>query len=292
MADAPITNPDMAPVLPGAPSPGGTAPTGPLNWTSALEPELLGHIQNKGWDKLDMASAAVEAAKAHREAQKYLGVPAEQLLRIPRHDDLEGQKALWQRLGAPADASGYDLSLVKFADGSELSDEFASTLKTAAAELNLPAGVLPTLASKLAAYFDAEEANSTAEAASKLAAEKDTLSRNWGANYEGNVQIARKGAEAVGLGADFLNAIEQSAGYAAVMEGLRKIGVASGAANHLTATLGGDGTSNPALASREQALARIDELKADKAWGAKWVRGDAAAVRELEDLHVRAYSRR
>jgi hypothetical protein len=268
------------------------APAPVANWFDGLEPELKGHVQNKGWDKLDIAAAAVEAVKAHREAQKHLGVPAEQLIRLPRHDDLEGQKALWQRLGAPEDASGYDLSGVKFADGSEMSDEFAGMLKTTAAELNLPAGVLPQLATKLAAFFDTDEANSTAAAAHQLAQEKDALSRNWGPDFDTNVRIARAGAETLGLGQEFLVALEKSAGYAKAMEGLLKLGHAAGSARHLTATLGGDGTvSNPALASREQALARIEDLKVDKEFGKRWMAGDAQAVRELEQLHVRAYGR-
>lgn len=277
--------------LSGDPSPGAVAPLGKLDWVATLDPELRGHVQNKGWDKLDIATAAVEAAKAHREAQKYLGVPAEQLLRLPRHDDLEGTKALWQRLGAPADASGYDLSQVKSTAGSELDDEFANYLKTTAAELNLPAAALPQLAAKLLNFYDQDAATEAALTASKVAAEKDTLSRNWGPNYDTNYEIARRGAVVLGLTPEFLNIIEANVGYATAMEGLRKIGVASGEANHLTAVAGGDGTTNPALASREQALARIEDLKADKAFGARWMKGDAAAVNELEVLHQRAYGR-
>jgi hypothetical protein len=41
--------------------------------------------------------------------------------------------------------------------------------------------------------------------------------------------------------------------------------------------------------AQQKALARIEELKADREFGARWVKGDADAVRELEDLHVRAY---
>jgi hypothetical protein len=36
----------------------------------------LGYLQNRGWDKVDAKTAAINAGKAHREAEKLIGAPA------------------------------------------------------------------------------------------------------------------------------------------------------------------------------------------------------------------------
>ena len=43
-------------------------------------------------------------------------------------------------------------------------------------------------------FYDQDAATEAALTASKVAAEKDTLSRNWGPNYDTNYEIARRGA--------------------------------------------------------------------------------------------------
>ena len=49
----------------------------------------------------------------YREAEKLIGAPASQLLRLPADPskDMDGMKAVWQRLGAPSDAKEYDFPI-------------------------------------------------------------------------------------------------------------------------------------------------------------------------------------
>jgi hypothetical protein len=82
--------------------------------------EIIGHMQNNGWDK-DPVTAAIEAsevapraAEIPRRAGKPAGQAAEGRRRRGR---LEGGHS---RLGMPAEAKEYDLSGVKRADGTEL----------------------------------------------------------------------------------------------------------------------------------------------------------------------------
>ena len=73
------------------------------------------------------------------EAQKFVGVPQEQLLRLPKDaSDEAGIKAMWKRLGAPDAPEGYDFSGVKFADGTDLDQAFVDRARAAAAKLNMP----------------------------------------------------------------------------------------------------------------------------------------------------------
>src|SRR5258708_38450661 len=85
---------------------------------TGVDQEMVGHWTNRGWINKTAPEIAVEATKAAREAQAYVGVPAEQLVRLPKDpkDEL-GWKQVWQRFGVPKEAKEYDFTPVKFADG-------------------------------------------------------------------------------------------------------------------------------------------------------------------------------
>jgi hypothetical protein len=292
---APETNPggERGP-LSTDPTPGANPPVDkqplPASWADVLDPEVKGHVQNAGWDKLDPAAAAAMASRAHREAQKFLGVPPDQLARIPRPDAPELEvKAFWQRLGAPADPTAYKLAEVKSKAGSEIDEKFADHLAQTGVALNVPAAVLPKLAAQILDFFDTDALEAKTVADRALAAEKETLAANWGANAENNFLVAQRGAAALGLKEDFISSLEGVAGYATVMEGLRKIGVASGEARSM---IGMNPAGPGGFMSVEQAQARIEEMKTDKEWFARWYKGDAAARREFEDVHRMALGRR
>jgi hypothetical protein len=49
--------------------------------------------------------------KAHREAEKLIGAPASEMIRIPKDpNDAEGWRQVRSRLGVPADEKGYDFA--------------------------------------------------------------------------------------------------------------------------------------------------------------------------------------
>ena len=66
-------------------------------------------------------------------------------------------------------------------------------------------------------------------------------------------------------------------------------GVATGEDNYVSG--GGPGGDNMPL-SREGALARIEELKADKDWVARRLRGGRKEIDEMHGLHIIAYPER
>jgi hypothetical protein len=99
--------------------------------TARPTPRSSATWQNNGWDK-DPVIAAIEASKSHRELQKFHGVPASQLVKLPKDAaDEAGWKAVYSRLGMPAEAKDYDLSGVKRADGTDVDQALADTLRAA-----------------------------------------------------------------------------------------------------------------------------------------------------------------
>src|SRR5262245_8910211 len=121
---------------------GGTAPPPSGEpWFKGVEgitSEEIGHIQNKGWDK-DVKAAALGAVRAHREAERLIGVPANEMLRMPKPEDQAGWSAFHQRLGRPLDKTGYDLSVIEMKDtnGVVTNAAFVDFVRDQAFALNL-----------------------------------------------------------------------------------------------------------------------------------------------------------
>src|SRR5712664_2581436 len=84
---------------------------------AGVDQEMVGHWQNAGWANKTPQELVVELTKSWKAAEKHVGVPADQIVRLPKDpkDEL-GWKQVWQRLGAPKEAKEYDFTPVKFAD--------------------------------------------------------------------------------------------------------------------------------------------------------------------------------
>ena len=81
-------------------------------WHQGVDADLVGAWQNKGYDLTDPAKVAVETGKAWREAEKMIGVPRDQLVRLPHNtNDPAAWRPVWERLGAPKEAKDYDFAI-------------------------------------------------------------------------------------------------------------------------------------------------------------------------------------
>lgn len=251
-------------------------------WHAGLDAELVGHVTNRGWDKLDPAKAAAEAAKAHREAERLIGVPADRIIRLPQDlTDPAGMKPVWQKLGAPAEAKDYDFSSVKDAAGQPIAAPLAEAIRATAFEASVPKDVATKIAATVVKHFDSvtKEANAVAEA--KLTEERAALKTNWTTNHDANMVVARDGAVKLGVTPEEVAALEKVVGYAKTMEMFRKVGAASAEHNFINPSNGGN---NNAIMTREQAIARKAELTADTEWGKRYMNGGAPEKREMDAL--------
>lgn len=254
----------------------------PAAWHTGLDAELVGHVTNRGWDKLDPAKAAVEAAKAHREAEKYLGVPADRLVRLPANltDPVE-MKPVWQRLGAPADAKDYDFTSVKDAAGQPIAAPLAEAIRATAFAANVPKDVATQIAATVVKHFDGVTKETNAVAEAKLTEERAALKTNWATNHDANMVVARDGAAKLGVTPEEVAALEKVVGYSKIMEMFRKVGAASAEHNFINPSNGGN---NSPVMTREQAIARKAELTADLEWGKRYMNGGAPEKREMDAL--------
>lgn len=251
-------------------------------WHTGLDEALVGHVQTKGWDKLTPAEAAREAAKAHREAQSFIGAPAESLVRLPKDAaDQAGWTTFRAKLGIPADPSAYKFDGVNGADGKPIAEDFAGFARNLAHKLDLTPERAVSLANEIVKR-DADAASSAlATKTAALEGERAALKQNWGPNFEANQFIAKQGAARLGVAPEEVAALESVVGYNRVMEMFRKIGVSSGEA----AFIGGDGP-NPNVMTREQAVNKKAELMADADWTKRYTEGgvNSKEFREMQGL--------
>lgn len=274
--------PAVDPAAPPATSP-ATPPTPPsTNWFDGADADTLGYLQNRGWDKLDAKTAAFNAAKAHREAEKLIGVPADKIVRLPKDaNDAEGWSKLRTQLGVPADAKGYDFSAVKFADGTALDDEFTGTLSAALLKSDVAKDKAPEIAQAIVKFMESAEGATSGEEAAALATQKDALKANWGNNYNANLIVAQNAFRALGVETAAVQALEKVVGYDKVMDLFRNIGSRIGEDSFVRSTAPGN-TGGPM--TREQATATLDERLRDTIWTGKLNAGDSSTVREFDNL--------
>lgn len=243
-----------------------------------VTPELLGHWQNRGLHDKTPAEVAIAMTTAHREAESKLGVPADQLLRLPKDPNAPEWSGVWERLGRPKEAKEYDFSTVKTKTGEALPDDLADHLRNTAFTANMSKDAALRLAQETVKRMDAQKDADAAVYTDKIAAEKTKLQDNWKTNYEANMVIAKAGAAKVGISPEAVDALEKVIGYAEVMDVLRKIGMSTTEASFVQ---GGNQSLNGGLMTKEQAAARKAELMTDQAWMTRWNNGGLQEKREL-----------
>ncbi len=240
----------------------------------------IGYLQNKGWHDKPANDVALEMYKSYRGLEKLHGVPHERIVAWPKDaGDEAGWNTVREKLGVPKEASAYDFKDIKFPDNSDLDENFTNMLRQTAFKHHLSVDAAKGVAAEMVKFMgDAEKAASDQAAASKAAAIAD-LKKNWGANYDANLFIAKQAAKKFGVTDDEINNFENINPRS--LEVWRKIGQAMGEDRYITSETG----RNPGgVMTREQAVQRWNMLKTDQAWMSKYNSGDVSARQEFEAL--------
>lgn len=253
-------------------------------WHEGVQGDELGYIQNRGWDKLSAKDATLAAIKSYREVEKFTGVPADQLLRLPKDiNDKAGWATLREKTGVPivngeVDKTKYDFSALKFADGTALDEKTVERFRDMAAASALTKDGAVAVAQAIVKSMDETKANDAAAYELKLGDEKKQLATSWGGQAAANKVIAENAAAALGVNPEAVALLEKSVGYSAVMEMFLKIGQKIGEDKFVSNGAGG-GTL-----SREQASDTLKQRMLDTAWVAKLDAGDSITMKEFDNL--------
>lgn len=275
MVDAPATPPATPPAPPPA-----TPPAQP--WHHGVEAETVGFWQNKGLDLTDPVKFATGFTKQYRDMEAFRGVPANELLRIPKPDAPEADvKTFWNKLGAPGDPKEYDFAGIKYADGTDLEPAFAEAIRATAARLHMPKGWAAEIAKDMAKFADGDQATAAAEKTASINAEKAALLKEWGPQeHDAKLFVAKQGAKVLGLTPDQVDALEGMVGYKAVMVAMHRVGVLNKEDRFIA---GGGGTGG--AMTREQAINRKADLMKDTGWTQRYMSGGTTERTEMLNLN-------
>lgn len=256
-------------------------------WFEELDAELAAHAATKGWNKPASELDLGAMVKAHFNAEKMIGVPADQLIRVPKDANDPNYASIYDRIvgmGAPKDAAAYDLSEVRFKDGSPIDEADANFVRGIAAELKLPVHAARVIAAKFADRASATLAEQAAGTETRKAANHAAIRSLWGTEHDQKAFSAQRAAEAVGFPADVISHMVElpAEKYIASMEALVKLGQQM---NEAAMLRGGRGAADPtASMTADQARDRIEELKTDQRWLAQFGAGDVEAHRLFDKL--------
>lgn len=258
------------------PAEGGT-PAAEKSWFDGQSDDVVGYLQNRGLDKLSPAEAAFKTIEAHRAAEAKLGVPSNQLVRLPKNEeDAEGREALWKALGRPGEAKDYGLG-----DIPDVDQQFVDLFGPIAHSANLTKQQAQDVTRALA-EFTAKNTHDEIEAQkAATAVEKQEIAKEWGQYAQANALTVEKAFEKLGFKEEEVGAIVNALGYKRTMSTFLEIGSKLGEDVFVTNQLpGGPGRYTP-----QGARDRIEELKRDTAWTQAYLNGDTAKIKEFSDLH-------
>lgn len=263
---------------------GGGGGGGPEpKWFAALDADTQGFIQAKGLADKTPVEAFAEASRQAREAQQYIGVPADRVLKLPTTDNPDDWKPVWQRLGAQDEAGKYDYSGIKFSDNSDLDAEDVTFYQGLAHKLGLPLSTAQALVREVVARQEGEAKREVDSLAARVAEQKANLTTQWAQNFQANEFVAKQAMKAFGLSDEAIAAIENSPNYAATMETWRQIGTRIGEDKFVNG--GGGGPRPPgAPMTLDEAKSKKTELMADEEWRKRFLAGGAEEKRTMTQI--------
>ena len=286
-----------APVVDPAPAPAPVPAPAPAPWHGGkIDADTLGWLQNKGYDLNDPAALIMKQTEQYRSAERLISAPPDELVRLPKANAAESDlKTFWQKIGVPNEAKDYDLSTIKRANGTDLDQGFSDAMRAALMSSRTPKERAPEMVKAVVRYMDSQDTAAAADVTAKVQAESATLDKNWGANKQVNLVVAKAAldrlGQAAGLTAEQIqvgwDALSKQAGIGAsyAMEMLRVAGSKMGEAPYITGGLTGTGQAM----SREAAKSEIDSLKKDTDFGRRLLAGGREERRKWDDLHKVAF---
>lgn len=273
--------PDAAPAVPpGTPAAPPAAP--PTTWYEGVPAETVTYWNTKGLNLSDPKEFALQLTGQFRDTAQYIGVPADQLLRLPQQNWSEADhKAFRSKLGVPEQASDYGLKSMKFADGGQMDGEFADVLATALLAGGVSKEGAMRTTSELIAYETRKISQTAAANQLRLNEQKELLKKDWGNQYDLNLAVARVGANRLQISNEMLDALLDNPAWGEykTMELFRRIGAGSGEDSF---AVGSQATGTPTTATTAQM--RLNELQADPEWCRKLTAQDAATMKEFQHL--------
>lgn len=251
------------------------------SWYSSFDTDTVGWLENRGLTKLDSNAALPEVIKGFRNAEKYIGTPAESLIKLPKADAPdEAWNEVYTKLGRPSDPKEYSLPIP---DG--IDPAYAESAKAKFHEIGLTARQAKALAEWNNEYVGKQVGNQEQQYKTAVAEQTNALKAEWGQAFDQNVNIAKRAAQEFGVDAATIDRMEAAMGFDGVMKFFNAIGSKVGEHSFVDGeSQGFNGGMTP-----NAAQSRIRQLQNDGEFVKKYIAGNVEARTEMERLHKLAY---
>jgi len=256
----------------------------PAAWHAsfAADPDTAAYIAAKGLDKLpDLGAAFAQVAAFHRQAEGYIGVPESERVRLPNPADPASVKAFWSKVGVGETPAAYDFSAAKGLDPA-----LATAIQNVAHEANVPVAAAQRIAAALADHNEKSTAAELTQTQERLTAQRAELQRQWGPNYNANLQLADQAARRLGVDVDTAALLGEKIGTDKVLEMFRKIGAAT-AEDTFVLSPNKEGAQPPTTIA--DANYQLEALHGDSEWVKRFLAGGHAEQAQHAKLFQAAH---
>ena len=253
------------------------------SWHSGFDQETVGWLDARGLTKLSEKEALPALVKGFRDTQKFVGTPAEKLLKLPDFDKADKVELdqFYNKLGRPAEAKDYN---IKVPEG--VPTEFSEWAKGMFHEAGVNSRQAEQIASKWNEYISGAEGQSKEAQQQQVKDQEASLKHEWGDAYDKQMSIAKNAATSMGFTPEKVDALQSALGYDGVMKMMASIGEKIGESGFVS---GDSSTSFNGALTPAQAVSKISVLQGDKEWTAKYLAGNAEARAEMTRLQAMAY---
>jgi len=229
--------------------------TSVAEWHGLTEPDDLAYVANKGWQ------SAQDMYKSYRGVEKLIGRNPDTLIEMPRADDPEGFRSVMSKLGLPADAKDY-----KFDKPEDLpvDESYMDWARGEFHKIGLTGKQVEDLTKGHNEYLRNAMQMNKQDYENGVAADEQSLKREWGAGYDRMVNTSKNAASSLGFSEQMIDAIEMQIGYGATMKFFAGLGQKMAEDGFVSGDGGSrsfGGNSTPA-----EAKAQWDQLKLDESF--------------------------
>lgn len=223
-------------------------------WHGLTDPDALSYIQNKGWTN------PADVIKSYQGAEKLIGRDPSQVLVLPRADDPDGMRQVFQKLGKPEKPDAYNMKL-GLPDGAKVDEGFAKSMQQLLHKADITEAQAKTLISDYNSMLAAAAAQQAKDYELNVQADKQALLDEWKGGHDRMMGKAKAAAQSLGFAPELIDAIEKQVGYAKTHKMFAEIGAKLGEDGLVTT--GGKTPSFDGMLTPAEAKAQWDQSKLD-----------------------------
>lgn len=261
----------------------GQPPAAP-DWATDFPDDAKSVVTTKGW------KSPADVVQSYIHAEKLIGADKAGRAVVPPKDDAPAEewRAFHAKLGMPEKPDGYNLAVPEGQDAT-----FAQEAAAKFHEIGLPAKQGAAIGEWWNAKVEAIQAAEEQRIAQEATLGMQQLREAWGTQFDAQLELGRRAAREAGFSPELIGVLEKSvlrdlgaSGFKELMAGFAKNGqqYAEATIHGTDNQRGGFGPMTP-----EAAKSRIQALKGDSDWVAKYTNGNPEARAEFDRLHTIAY---